>query len=54
MKIMNKICDKLSIFRKNITNIYIYIYIYGFAKEKKGGCLLTNNNLSLQMKGGYC
>jgi len=28
MKIMSKITEKLSLFRENLTNIYIYIYIW--------------------------
>lgn len=52
MKIMNKISDKLSLFMEKLTNIYIYIYTKSIFK--KGGCLLTGNNLSLKMEGGYC
>jgi len=54
MKIMSKITEKLSLFRENLTNIYIYIYMASPKQYKRGGCLLTNNNLSIQMKGGYC
>jgi len=56
MKITNKISEKLSLFKEKVTNIYIYIYIYMASPKqyKKGGCLLTRNNLSLKMEGGYC
>jgi len=58
MKITNKISEKLSLFKEKVTNIYIYIYIYIYMASpkqyKKGGCLLTRNNLSLKMEGGYC
>ncbi len=45
MKIMSKITEKLSLFRENLTNIYIYIY--GFAKTVQEGRLFTNKQQSL-------